>query len=91
MADTNYDPNARYDNGPSAAGSSGLTVNAASTTGLFPAITLNSTTVTSGLQKDGTLKRANHRVGFNAIGVKSLTGGNTGGNVIGAPRSVNNT
>lgn len=76
MADKNYNPNARYDNGPNAAGSGRLSNQA----------TLNSATPTTGLQTDSTVKAANLRTGFNAAG---MVRSNTGPNVAGAPRSVN--
>jgi len=70
MADNNYGPNLRYDNGPSAAGSSGITASQAVLTA----------DTAKGLQEDGTLKHANHRVGLNAAGVQKA---NIGPNVIG--------
>lgn len=78
MANGNYNPNTKYDNGPAAAGSSGIT---------FSQVTLAAGT--EGLASDGALNRANHRVGFNAAGVPKGT--NIGPNAIGQPRSVNGT
>jgi len=71
MADNNYGPNLRYDNGPSAAGSSGITKSQA-------ALTADSG---KGIREDGTLRHANHRVGLNAAGVPKTA--NVGPNVIG--------
>lgn len=77
-ADNNYNPNARYDMGPNAAGT-GRTSNQ----GTLQAWATNET----GLGSDSVLGGADLRVGFNAAGnIKN----NTGPNVAGAPRSVNN-
>ena len=77
MADNNYNPNARYDTGPSAAGcgraATEPTLQAAAQTGLGT---------------DGTLGNSELRAGFHAAGVKR---NNPGPNVAGAPRSINNT
>ncbi len=75
MATLNYDPNARYDNGPNAAGSNGVSSQA-----------VLSAANTPGLMDDYTLAAANHRVGFSAAGHHR---DNHGPNVAGAPRSVN--
>lgn len=77
MANTNYNPNARYDNGPNAAGSNGISSQTALTT-----------PTETGLQADGTVSAANLRVGFHAAGVDR---NNPGPNVAGAPRSVSAT
>jgi hypothetical protein len=77
MADTNYNPNARYDNGPNAAGSNGVSKQSV--------LTADATT---GLQTDSTLSHANLRVGLNAAGVSK---NNIGPNAAGQPRSVNST
>jgi len=77
MPDKNFDPNARYNSGPSAAGcgraSTASTMQAASTTGL---------------NTDGTMGSAEVFTGFHAAGVKR---NNTGPNVAGAQRSINGT
>jgi hypothetical protein len=76
MANKNYDPNARYDNGPNAAGSGRVSSQG----------TMNTATY-KGLRADGTVGAANSRPGSNAAGaVKN----NTGPNVVGAQRSYNN-
>lgn len=77
MATLNYNPNARYDNGPNAAGSERVSTEAV----LFSASA-------KGLADDGALSSANSRVGFSAAGV---TRNNGGPNVAGAPKSYNNT
>jgi len=77
MADKNYDPNARYDNGNNAAGSG-----RASTQATLVAASAK------GLATDGALKSANLRVGLNAAGVAR---NNIGPNAAGQPRSINNT
>lgn len=82
MAETNYDPNARYDMGPNAAGCGRVPVSADQnddTKGLsYPR--------SPGLESDSVLANANLRVGFNAAGMPR---NNTGPNVAGAPRSIN--
>lgn len=77
MADKNYNPNARYDNGPSAAGSDRMSTQA----------TLQAAT-TKGLNTDYATGSANSRAGFSAAGCRK---NNTGPNVAGAPRSYNGT
>jgi len=73
----NYDPNARYDCGPNAAGCGRVSNQAA----------LNSGSPTrTGLRTDGQLWSANQRTGFNAAGVAKNNGGP---NVAGAPRGIN--
>ena len=77
MADLNYDPNARYDIGPNAAGCGRCSNQNV----------LDSATQT-GLASDGTMGGADLRVGFNVIGGSRK---NVGGNVQGAQRSINGT
>jgi len=73
----NYDPNARYDMGPNAAGCSRVSTQEQ----------LNEGSPTrTGLREDGMLWSANSRVGFSAAGVARNNGGP---NVAGAPRSIN--
>ena len=75
----NYDPNARYDIGPNAAGCGGT--NTAWTQvvlGPLPASFL-------GLQEDGVKQLATLRSGFSAAGVSRANGGP---NVAGNPRSL---
>ena len=71
LTNINYDPNARYDNGPNAAGAGRVsnqeTLQNASASGLTPA---------------GVLGAANLRVGFNAAGVSR---DNIGPNAAGQP------
>lgn len=74
-----YDPNARYDTGPNAAG-----CGRASTASVLSGGGANRT----GLGTDGVLFSAHVRTGFNAAGVSK---NNTGPNAAGAPRSANNT
>jgi len=84
MADLNNDPNARYDNGPNAAGA-GRSSNQA---------VLNAAIPYTGLDFDGSMQAAPLRAGFGAAGIpKGMNryGINCGPNVAGAPRSVNNT
>lgn len=73
-----YDPNARYDTGPNAAG-----CGRASTQDV-----LLSGVSRLGLDTDGVLQSAHLRVGLNAAGVSR---NNPGPNVAGAPRSHNAT
>lgn len=75
MADNNYDPNARFDQGPNSAGAGRCSNQAAL-----------QTASTKGLAADGTLGHADLRVGFSAAGVPRSNGGP---NVAGAPRSIN--
>lgn len=77
MADANYNPNARYDHGPAAAG----------TTRVSNQDVLQ-TAVPTGLNADYALGHAELRSGFSAAGCPR---NNTGPNVAGAPRSVNNS
>lgn len=79
MANWNYAPNARYDNGPNAAGSNGVN-HLPEEMGLPAEI--------CGLLSDGTRQLSPLRTGFSAAGVART---NRGGNVAGAPRSFNNT
>lgn len=85
MANVNYDPNAKYDNGQAAAGSGKLTAQVGKDVQTGWGLT---EARTPGLQSDGTMLHANHRVGFNAIGVAKTNGGP---NVIGSPRAINAT
>lgn len=88
MADLNYDPNARYDHGPNAAGCGRVSNQAVLQTGSGGY---------TGLKGDGALAAAELRTGFSAAGTlrtgdRSINYTNNGGpNVAGAPRSVNNT
>jgi len=67
MANKNFDPNARYDNGPSAAGSGRIST---------PAPTTN-----SGLATDNTVTNSNIECGFNCAGnQKKNNGPNVAGN-----------
>ena len=83
MATVNYDPNARYDNGPAAAGSNGCTQNINPSYPYQPGL---SDTRDPGLMHDYTLTYANQRVGFSGAGAHRDNGGP---NVAGAPRSIN--
>jgi hypothetical protein len=76
-ANLNYDPNARYDQGPASAGSGRVSNQAA-----LQAWTTNET----GLGTDAVLGGADLRCGFNCAGNLRA---NTGPNVAGAQRSVN--
>jgi len=88
MADLNYNPNARYDHGPNAAGCGRV-----SNQDLLQVGSGGDT----GLKGDGALAAAELRVGFSAAGAlrtgdRSISYvNNSGPNVAGAPRSVNNT
>lgn len=77
MADINNNPNARYDNGPHAAGAGRVS----------PQATLAAASV-PGLASDSTLAAAPLRSGLHAAGVAR---NNTGPHVAGAPRSYGNT
>lgn len=79
MAQTNYNPNARYDNGPAAAGSDRVSVQSV----LLTSAAFGSNT---GLAADGSTNYANSRTGFHAAGVPKNNGGP---NVAGGQRSVN--
>jgi len=84
MATQNYDPNARYDHGPNAAGT-GRTSDQAR---------LQAATPFAGLQNDGTVNGAELRIGQNAAGIPrdpTRFGLNSGPNVAGAPRSYSDT
>ena len=83
MATGNYDPNARYDNGPNAAGSNGCPQNISPSGSYQPGL---SDARTPNLITDYTLTYANQRVGFNGAGARR---DNVGPNVAGAPRSYN--
>lgn len=74
----NYDPNARYDMGPGAAGCGRISSQATLTAD-----------ATNGLQTDTTMAHANSRCGQGVAGYSRK--GNTGPNVAGAPRSYNST
>ena len=83
MPNVNFDPNARYDNGPSCAGAgrvSASTVLESSGTTVYTGGTVVSV---PGLGTDGVLGNANLRTGFNVAGGKR---NNTGPNVAGANR-----
>lgn len=88
MADTNYDPNARYDHGPNAAGGGRVSNQATLQAGSGG---------NTGLKGDGALAAGELRTGFSAAGAlrtgdRSINYTNNGGpNVAGAPRSVNGT
>lgn len=85
MADLNYDPNARYDSGPNAAGCGRV-----SNQDVLQAGALGVT----GMAFDSTIAGAELRAGFNAEGIPHISyrgQSNTGPNVAGAPRSVNGT
>ena len=92
MATENYDPNARYDNGPNAAGSNGVPPSRATDAfvdvGLSSGTNASSGTQVPGLGKDNALSNGNMRVGFSAAGNRRI---NVGPNVAGAPRSINGT
>ena len=84
MADLNNNPNARYDHGPNAAGAGRVSNQAV----------LGAAIPVTGLDFDGSMQDAALRTGFHAAGISKTTeryGLNTGPNVAGAPRSVNNT
>ena len=72
-----FDPNARYDTGPNAAGCGRASGQA----------TLNGG-ASKGLDTDGVLYSSHLRTGLNAAGVSR---NNPGPNVAGAPRSYNQT
>ncbi len=79
MANTNYNPNARFDTGPAAAG-----------TGRISSVYATGSVATSGSvygeAYDSTYVATDIRVGFNAAGVAK---DNPGPNGAGAPRSFN--
>lgn len=81
MAQQNYNPNARYDNGPAAAGSDRVS----NQTTLLTSAAFGSNT---GLATDGTLNYANSRTGFHAAGVPR---NNVGPNAAGQQKSINGT
>lgn len=83
MATANYDPNARYDNGPNAAGSNGCPQNINPAYPYQPGL---SDSRSPGLDTDYTLVWAHQRVGFSGAGCRR---DNHGPNVAGAPRSYN--
>lgn len=74
-----YDPNARYDTGPNAAGCSRISVQATLDDGAPSRV---------GLGTDGVVQYAHLRTGLNAAGVSRNNGGP---NVAGRPRSNNGT
>jgi len=88
MATLNYNPNARYDNGPNAAGSNGCPQNVSPNPTYQPGLsqTVSEYVVLNGLGSDGSLGYAHQRVGFSAAGVSRANGGP---NVAGARRSIN--
>lgn len=75
MANNNYDPNARFDQGPASAGADRMSTQ----------VILQSGTNT-GLAFDSCMTRAHSRDGFNAAGVSRNNGGP---NVAGAQKSIN--
>jgi len=77
MADTNYNPNARYDQGPNSAGAGRVSNQSAL-----------QTASPTGLDSDAALGHANLRSGFSAAGVSRSNGGP---NVAGAQKSYNGT
>lgn len=86
MATVNYDPNARYDQGPNAAGSNGVLPNLATDAYITAANPTGgdlSTPRAPGLAVDQSLANAHYRAGFSAAGNQRS---NVGGNVAGAPR-----
>ena len=85
MATVNYDPNARFDQGPHAAGSNGCPQNINPAYPYQPGL---SDVRDPGLMHDYTLNYAHQRVGFSAAGHSRDNGGP---NVAGAPRSYNGT
>lgn len=88
MADLNYNPNARYDHGPNAAGCGRASNQAVLQAG---------SGANTGLKGDGALAAAELRVGFSAAGAlrtgdRSINYTNNGGpNVAGAQKSINGT
>ena len=88
MADLNYDPNARYDHGPNAAGCGRVSNQAVLQAGSGGH---------RGLKGDGALAAAELRTGFSAAGTlrpgdRSINFvNNSGPNVAGAQKSVNST
>ena len=74
MANTNFNPNARYDTGPNAAGTGRIT---------SPQPAANRT----GLGADGVVSNSDIRTGTKCAGGSRTKGGP---NVAGAPRSYNN-
>ena len=80
MANNNYNPNARYNMGPNAAG-----------TGRAPAQSVLQAAAVTGMNSDGTMGNGDYGPYFHAHGVGGANSTNTGGNVAGAPRSINNT
>lgn len=86
MATVNYDPNARYDHGPNAAGTGRVSVQSVLQSPTYP-----------GMESDGCTAAAELRVGFGAAGIpRELNRGtravaNTGPNAAGNPRSYNST
>lgn len=91
MATVNYNPNARYDQGPNAAGSNGVLPNVA-TDAFISAANPDSGGLsyprTCGLAVDQSLINAHYRAGFNAAGNQRS---NVGGNVAGSPRGNGTT
>lgn len=88
MADVNYNPNARFDHGPNAAGCGRVSTQATLQAG---------SVAVTGLKGDGALAAAELRTGFSAAGAlrtgdRSINFiNNSGPNVAGAPRSHNGT
>jgi len=74
-----YDPNARYDTGPNAAGCGRASSQATLQSGAPSRV---------GLDTDGVQQNSHLRNGFSSAGVAR---NNTGPNVAGAPRSSQNT
>jgi hypothetical protein len=77
MANKNFDPNARYDTGPAAAG-----------TGRFSRPVPVFATYGTGTGPDGVEAGSDIRLGFSAAGIPK---NNVGPNVAGAKRSFNQT
>jgi hypothetical protein len=75
MANKNFDPNARYDNGPNCAGAGRVT---------YP----TDTTAPTGVASDGVVANSNVFCGYNCAGGNR---NNPGPNTSGEQRSYNNT
>lgn len=91
MATYNYDPNARYDQGPNAAGSNGVlpsTATDAFIVAAHPGGGGLSDAAVPGLDVDQALENAHYRAGFSAAGNQRS---NIGGNVAGARRGIGTT
>lgn len=84
MANVNFDPNARYNMGPNAAGCGRVSVETTLTSTGTYGLTMHS----FGSGTDDVLANSNLWDGFNAAGAGRA---NPGPNRAGAPRSINNT